>query len=136
MQQPQKKTVIRTEAPEKMPIIIEAIYDGADFRRTVYAYEEEKKMPYISSIERVGIEKGIQQGIQQGVQQGVQQGMLQRSREAVIEILETRFETVPHSVISAVEKTDDTSVLKTLFHDAITVKSINEFIKILNTITV
>ncbi len=120
MQQPQKKTVIRTEAPEKMPIIIEAIYDGADFRRTVYAYEEEKKMPYISSIERVGIEKGVQL----------------RSREAVIEILETRFETVPHSVISAVEKTDDTSVLKTLFHEAITVKSINEFIKILNTITV
>ena len=29
-------------------------------------YEEEAKMPYVTSVERLGIEKGIQQGIQQG----------------------------------------------------------------------
>lgn len=27
-------------------------------------------MPYITSVERIGIEKGIQQGMQQGMQQG------------------------------------------------------------------
>ena len=32
--------------------------------------EEERKMPYVTSAERIGIEKGIQQGIQQGTRQG------------------------------------------------------------------
>ena len=32
-------------------------------------------MPYITSVERIGIEKGIQQGIQQGVELGIQQGV-------------------------------------------------------------
>ncbi len=31
--------------------------------------EEERKMEYVSSVERIGIRKGIQQGIQQGTQQ-------------------------------------------------------------------
>jgi flagellar biosynthesis/type III secretory pathway protein FliH len=34
-------------------------------------------MPYITSVERIGIEKGIQQGMQQGVQQG-EAAMLER----------------------------------------------------------
>jgi len=38
-------------------------------------YEEAKKMPYVTSVERIGIEKGIQQGIQQGIQEGERQGM-------------------------------------------------------------
>ncbi len=36
--------------------------------------EEDKKMPYVTSVERIGIEKGMQQGMQQGIQQGIQQG--------------------------------------------------------------
>jgi hypothetical protein len=43
--------------------------------------EEEKKMPYITSIEQMGIQQGIQQ----------------KAREAVIEILDPRFEGVPQS---------------------------------------
>lgn len=37
-----------------------------EFLETVYAFEEEKKMPYVTSAERFGIEKGLQQGMQQG----------------------------------------------------------------------
>jgi hypothetical protein len=36
--------------------------------------ERTRQMPYITSVERIGIEKGIQQGIQQGVAKGVGQG--------------------------------------------------------------
>jgi len=39
--------------------------------------EGEKVMTYVTSIERIGIEKGVMQGIQQGIQQGVIQGMIQ-----------------------------------------------------------
>lgn len=38
------------------------------------ALEENAKMSYISSVERIGIEKGFEKGLQQGMQQGIQQG--------------------------------------------------------------
>lgn len=36
--------------------------------------ERNRAMPYITSVERIGIEKGIEQGMRQGMQQGIQQG--------------------------------------------------------------
>ena len=36
------------------------------FLESVYQLEESKKMPYVTSAERFGIEKGMQQGMQQG----------------------------------------------------------------------
>ena len=44
------------------------------FRHNLAALEEEVKMPYVSSVERLAIEEGFQQGVQQGMQQGMQQG--------------------------------------------------------------
>lgn len=54
--------------------------------------EEDKGMPYITSVERLGHQRGLKQG------------RLQTSREAVIEVLETRFGTVPESIIENVNK--------------------------------
>ncbi|NMQ29712.1 DUF4351 domain-containing protein [Candidatus Accumulibacter phosphatis] len=47
--------------------------------------EGERKMPYVTSVERRATERGIQQGMQQGIQQGIQQG-----EEKVLERLLTR----------------------------------------------
>lgn len=44
------------------------------FEETLQQFEEEEKMPYITHIERKGIQQGMQQGMQQGIQQGIQQG--------------------------------------------------------------
>ena len=38
-----------------------------DFREELYQVEEEKRMPYITSIERYGIEKGRQEGLLEGI---------------------------------------------------------------------
>ena len=46
----------------------------ADFRQELYAYEEQRRMPYVTTVEQAGIEKGLQQGVQQGLQQGLQRG--------------------------------------------------------------
>jgi len=40
------------------------------FRHNLAALEEEVKMPYVSSVERLAIEEGFKQGVQQGMQQG------------------------------------------------------------------
>ena len=45
-------------------------------------------MPYITSMERIGIKKGLQQGIQQGLQQGVQQDIQKGGRAGLIEAIE------------------------------------------------
>ena len=37
-----------------------------EFWQEVNEYQEEKQMQYITSVERIGIEKGLQQGLQQG----------------------------------------------------------------------
>jgi len=44
------------------------------FLEALYAIEEEKKMPYINTAERVGIEKGRLTGRQEGLEEGRQEG--------------------------------------------------------------
>jgi flagellar biosynthesis/type III secretory pathway protein FliH len=39
--------------------------------------EGEKKMKYVTSIERMAIERGLQQGLEQGVLKGIEQGIEQ-----------------------------------------------------------
>ena len=36
----------------------------------IQKFEEETKMEYVSSVERIGMQKGREEGIQQGIQQG------------------------------------------------------------------
>jgi len=89
------------------------------FSEEIMRYEEEKQMPYITSIEQIGIEKGIQQGIQQG--------LVQKAREDVIGILETRFAETPQSIVAAINDIDILSILNRLLKKAITVSSLEEF---------
>ncbi|MEC4818417.1 MAG: transposase [Scytonema sp. PMC 1069.18] len=77
------------------------------FDTLINRYEEEKKMPYITSVERVG--------------------MLKVRREVVIDALVTRFGEVPPEVVSQIENLYDLPVLKQLFKQAITISSIEEF---------
>ena len=114
------------------------------FLESVRQYEEEIKMPYVTSVERLGIKQGIQQGIQQGVQQGIKQGIkqgvqqgikqgiLQTLREGIVEILEVRFENVPDTMASIIADIDDLSILKMLHKKAATAISIEAFESILN----
>jgi len=46
-----------------------------EFQREVEQIEEERRMRYVTSFERIGIEKGIEQGIEQGTKRGLIQGI-------------------------------------------------------------
>ena len=87
-------------------------------------YEEDKKMEYVTSVERIGIKKGIQQGMQQGI--------LQNAREAVIDILELRFDVVPESIINRLNKIYDPSILKIFHRKAVNANSLEEFEQIID----
>lgn len=88
------------------------------FTESLRQYEEEIDMPYVTSVERRGIRKGVQQGIQQGIR---------NAREALVEILEARFETVPAPIAEVVNRTEDLSSLKLLLTKAATAASLEEF---------
>ena len=65
------------------------------------------------------------------MQQGMQQGILQSAREAVIDILEARFEVVPGSIVKTINGMDEPSVLKMLLKKGATVGSLPEFKQIM-----
>lgn len=86
------------------------------FSDSVFAYEETKKMPYVTSIERRGVEKGRTEG------------RTEMSREALIDIYEARFEPpVPASISALINRIEDVSVLKALLKRAATASSSDEF---------
>ncbi|MGJ5675424.1 MAG: transposase [Nostochopsis sp.] len=78
---------------------------------TEIANYEEQTMPYITSVERLG--------------------MLKNQRENVIDVLQTRFGEVPADLMAAINDLDEISVLKELHREAVTITSLEEFEQIL-----
>ena len=101
------------------------------FDTTMDAEEEERKMEYITSFERIGMQKGLQQGIQQGLQQGLQQGVekgqIKQGQIALIDVLNVRFATIPTPIITTLLDCDNLTRLQELLRQAITVPSLEEF---------
>ena len=65
------------------------------FRRTLEATEEEMKMRYVTSIERLAREEGIVQGLKQGIEQGIEQGVQQGQARLLAHLLAQRFGPLP-----------------------------------------
>ena len=86
-----------------------------EFARGIIEYEETAKMPYVTSVERVGIKKGIQQA------------QVSTLREALLEVLIARFGELPASLISAVNAIADPVLLKNLLKLGITSPSPEAF---------
>ncbi len=85
------------------------------FDAAIERFEEEKQMPYVTSIERHGMERGLQQGA------------LQMAREALLDILGARFGAVSPAAAATVHASDNLARLKELLRRAATVSSPEEF---------
>jgi len=88
---------------------------SSTFHEEVIKYEEEQKMPFITTAERIGIEKGIEKG------------ELIRAGKAVVEVLETRFDLVHKETIRALDKIKKIDILEDLHKKAVKVESLEEF---------
>ncbi len=88
-------------------------------------------MPYVTSVEKIGIEKGMQQGIQQGIkkgiQQGLQKGMLLEAQEMLLELLEERFGGIDANLRERIKSIESRETLKKLFRQGLRAKSLDEF---------
>ena len=68
-------------------------------------------MPYITSAERIGMERGI----------------LQNAREMLKEAVEVRFQTIPKDITDILEKIENPMNLKSLHRFVITCANLDEF---------
>ncbi|WP_346341668.1 transposase [[Phormidium] sp. ETS-05] len=102
------------------------------FDTKLQTYQESRKMPILSNIERRAMEAGRQTGLQEGRQEGMQEGMLQTARSAVVEVLTVRFNSVPITLTNRVNQIADIATLKDLHKRAISIGSIVEFEQILD----
>jgi Domain of unknown function (DUF4351) len=66
-----------------------------EFKSDLKRYEQEQQMPYITSIERMGIEEGLAQGRQEGRQEG-----RQRQRSMLLRQLTRKLGTIPEGTIA------------------------------------
>jgi hypothetical protein len=81
----------------------------------VTAYEEEKKMTYVTETIKLFEEKGIQQGIQKN------------AREAIMDVLNLRFGEAQPATAERIHAIDDITTLKALHKQAVLAESLEKF---------
>jgi hypothetical protein len=92
-------------------------------------------MPHITLFEELalkeglekGLEQGLEQGLQKGLMEGLEKGIVQTAREAIIDVLDTRFGEVPDSVRERVNTIGSEPTLKNLLRRAVRTPSLEEF---------
>jgi hypothetical protein len=77
--------------------------------------EEVKKMPYLTSFERIGMKKGSKKGRKEG------------RKEGILEVLDERFGIVPLDIIDHINDIENDKKLKELLRFAVSCSSIDEF---------
>jgi len=91
-----------------------------ELRAELRQYQEERQMPYVTSIERLAKEEGIQEG------------RLETLRETIIDVLRVRFATIPPTMGELLASLEDGTLLRQLHLQAITISSIEEFQQVLS----
>jgi hypothetical protein len=62
-----------------------------EFWQELQAFEEERKVTYVTNAERFGFERGIEHGIERGIERGIEQGMTQEARSLILRLLSRRI---------------------------------------------
>ena len=100
------------------------VEENKRFHEEITEYEEVKKMPYITTAERIGMEKGIEEG--------KKKGEIKKAQCDVVDVLETRFEAVPRHLVKEIKGIEEIAVLSSLHRKAVLVKNLDDFAQIMN----
>ena len=65
-------------------------------------------------------------------QQGLEKGSLQSTRDDILDVLLTRFDSAPQNIIDLLQTVEDISYLKSLHRQAVKIKSIEDFQQLLS----
>ncbi|MDK2458734.1 hypothetical protein QHH11_06210 [Aphanizomenon sp. PH219] len=79
-------------------------------------YQEERKMPLVTNIERCAIERTRKE----------------TQKENIIKFVQVRFGDIPENLVTSINQIDDTSFLEQIFVSTISVSSLEEFAQLVN----
>ena len=88
------------------------------FFEAVRAYEEEQRMPYTTSFERIGLERGRRQGLEQGLEQGLLLGIEQ--------LLLVKFGDAGHDAFEEMKQVRDVAALRAVIRGLGAATSLDE----------
>jgi len=83
-------------------------------------------MPYITSVERIGIRKGKQQGIREGIQQGKEEGIREGLLAGIELGLELKFGSQGLPLLPEIYKIEDVDVLRAIHEGLKMVTTVEE----------
>jgi flagellar biosynthesis/type III secretory pathway protein FliH len=84
------------------------------FREEIYEYEQEQRMPYLSSLERMGLEEGLKRGREEGRKEGRNEGREEGLREGIALALEAKFGQPGRKLMTRVRQITDVAELRDL----------------------
>jgi predicted transposase YdaD len=96
------------------------------FREEVARLEQEEKVPYISSIERLGREEGLHEGLAKGRQEGRQEGIREGILEAISIGLTAKFGTTDQELVAEIGQVTDLDILRSIQRALITASTIDD----------
>ena len=80
----------------------------AGFWDEVDRFEKERKVPYVTSVERLGLKRGRKEGLKKGRQQGLREGVL----EWIAFDLEAKFDSVDAQLMEEIKALKDIDQLR------------------------
>ena len=72
------------------------------------------------------MERGIEQGMERGMERGMEQGQVLAKRDAILKLLQRRFEDVPESLVSHITALHHISQLDALFEKALEAERLDD----------
>ena len=90
------------------------------FDQKLANYQEERKMPLVTNIERRAIEKTRKET------------QKETRKQDIIKLVQVRFGDIPENLVTSINQVDDTSFLEQIFVSAINISSLEEFAQLVN----
>ena len=72
------------------------------------------------------IEISKEEGRTQGIEQGIEQGRTQAKREAIIKLIQSRFDILPDAVATEIDSIQSLDRLNVIFDKALTAETLDE----------
>jgi len=85
-----------------------------EFRQELAQYEEERHVPYVTSIERLALEEGLERGREEGLERGRQQGLKDGLLAGIATALETKFGKAGRKLLPRIRAVGDVAALRSL----------------------
>lgn len=81
------------------------------FWQEVSVLEQEQKMPYITSVERIGREEGLKEGLKEGHEAGLRDGLI----EGIELILRAKFGPAGQQIIPEIRQLTEVSAIRSIY---------------------